>query len=269
MIGIVQGRVSPPVNGAIQAFPKDTWRDEFKIVSEIGYDAMELVFDDCENPLLDFEKAQEIKKLADTSGITISSVSVDYTMHYPLFGETMMKSIRVVQELIRRCYDIGIHRIGIAFEDNSSITATSQRNQSIYAVQECVKIAEALNIIVTIETSLLVANVKEFIRRIDSPNLKINFDLGNSCAYGEYPPDVIRSLGSLIGGIHIKDRTMLFGNTVPLGQGDVDFKACFDALHDIGYSGSLIIQGARGSDDVHTAKVYLGFVRSYLRQRWV
>ena len=262
-IGIVQGRVSPPIKGAIQAFPKDTWRDEFRIASEIGYDAMELIFDDCENPLLDFEKAQEIKKLADISGITISSVSVDYTMHYPLFGETMMKSIRVVQELIQRCHDIGISRIGIAFEDNSSITATSQRNQSIYAVQECVKIAEALNIVLTIETSLLIANVKEFIKRVDSSNLKVNFDLGNSCAYGENTIDAIRSLGSLIGGIHIKDKTMLFGSTVPLGQGDVDFRACFDALHDIGYSGPLIIQGARGCDDIHTARVYLRFVRSY------
>ena len=265
MIGIMQGRVSPPVNEAIQAFPKDTWRDEFQIVSEIGYDAMELIFDDCENPLFNSKKAQEIKELAEKAGIIISSVSIDYTMHYPLFGETMMKSIRVVQELIQRCHDIGIPRIGIAFEDNSSITTTSQRNQSIYAVQECVKIAEALNIVLTIETSLLIANVKEFIKRVDSSNLKVNFDLGNSRAYGENTPEAIRLLGSLIGGIHIKDRTMLFGSTVPLGQGDVDFKVCFDALHDIGYSGPLIIQGARGSDDIHIAKRYLSFVHSYLR----
>ena len=35
MIGIVQGRVSPSVNGVIQAFPKDTWGDEFQVVSSL------------------------------------------------------------------------------------------------------------------------------------------------------------------------------------------------------------------------------------------
>ena len=43
-IGIMQGRLSPPLNGMIQSFPKDTWRDEFNIASEVGFDAIEIIF---------------------------------------------------------------------------------------------------------------------------------------------------------------------------------------------------------------------------------
>jgi len=262
-IGIMQGRLSSPINGAIQAFPKDTWRDEFQIASDIGYDAIELIFDDWENPLFDSEKVKEIKELADQSGIIISSVCVDYTMHKPLFGYYMHDTIYVVQELIKKCKEIEIPRIGIAFEDNSSITTILQLNQAVYSMKECMKVAEDLGIIITIETSLLVENIKEFIYRVGSPNLKVNFDLGNSCAYGEDTLEVIRSLGDLIGGIHIKDRTKLFGTTVPLGEGDVDFASCFKAIQDMGYSGTLTVQGARGDDDILTAKRYLSFVRSF------
>lgn len=265
-IGIVQGRLSPLVNGKIQAFPKDTWRQEFRVASEIGFDAMELIFDGPGNPLFYTEEAQEIQALARDAGIFISSVSADYTMFNPLFGESRAESLKVVVELIRQCGKIGIPRLGISFEDNSAIVTEIQRRQAIEGVKECLSIAEDFNMIITIETSLYGINLKEFITQIDSPNLKVNFDTGNSCAYGDDVSMAIRSLGSLIGGIHIKDRTRLFGPSVALGHGDVDFKSCFDAIKEIGYSGTVIIQAARGSNDVETARQYLNFVRSYFRE---
>ena len=44
-IGIMQGRLSKPVNGKIQAFPFNNWENEFKIASEIGYACIEWVID--------------------------------------------------------------------------------------------------------------------------------------------------------------------------------------------------------------------------------
>lgn len=264
-IGIVQGRLSPSINGMIQAFPKDTWRDEFEIASEIGFDAMEVIFDGSENPLFHIDGAHEIQAIAKSANIFVSSVSADYTMFYPLFGETRIESLTVVLELIRWCGEIGIPRVGISFEDNSAIITETHLNQAIHSMRECLKVAEELGMIITIETSLYGANLKEFVGRVGSPNLKVNFDTGNSCAFGEDVPMAIRSLSNLIGGIHIKDRTRLFGPSVPLGQGDVDLQGCFTAIKEIGYSGTIIIQGARGDSDVDTARTYLELVRSYLQ----
>ena len=263
-VGIVQGRLSPPVDGMIQAFPKETWRDEFRIASEIGFDAIELIFDGPENPLFHKEGADEIRSLANTSNIFISSANMDYSMFYPLFGETRKQSLLTTIEVIQQCASIGIPRVGISFEDNSSILTEAHRDQAIESMKVCLRIAESLDMIITIETSLIGTNLIEFIDQIGSANLKVNFDTGNSCAYGEDPASVIRSLRRHIGGIHIKDRTRLFGMTVPLEQGDTDLSGCFEAIKDIEYTGVVIIQGARGENDVETAIKYQNLVRRYL-----
>lgn len=264
-IGIMQGRLTPSIDGAIQSFPRDTWKHEFQVASEIGFDAMELIFDGPENPLFNIEGAREIQTLAKRADIFLSSVSTDYSMFYPLYGESRTESLEVTKKVIRHCGKIGIPRVGISFEDNSSIYTEIQGNEAIQSMKECLEIAERLNMILTIETSLYGANLKEFIARVGSPNLKVNFDIGNSCANGGNPVEEILSLGDFIGGIHIKDRSRLFGTTVPLGQGDVDIKGCCEAIKEIGYSGTIIIQAARGKDDIAIARTYLELVRSYLQ----
>ena len=51
----MQGRLLPKYKGRYQAFPKDTWQEEFKIASDFGLDCIEFIFDyeDYEkNPLI-------------------------------------------------------------------------------------------------------------------------------------------------------------------------------------------------------------------------
>ena len=54
-IGFMQGRLSPLVNGKIQAFPWNSWEEEFKIASENNFKIMEWTLDQerlYENPLM-------------------------------------------------------------------------------------------------------------------------------------------------------------------------------------------------------------------------
>ena len=264
IIGIVQGRLSPPINGMIQAFPAATWKEEFKIASEIGFQAIEFIFDGPQNPLLDPESRKQIREIVEESGVSICSVSSDYSMHYPLFGSTREETLKLTTQLIQICKSLEIPRVGISFEDNSSIFNEEHREEAISSVTECIRVAEDSGIVLTMETSLYDFNLKEFFNRVSSPNLKVNFDLGNSCALGEDSPNVIRSIGDLIGGIHIKDRNRFFGSTVPLGEGGVDFRACFEAIKSINYTGPFVVQGARGDDDIKTAQRYLEFVRNHI-----
>ena len=34
-LGIIQGRLSKPINGHIQEFPKETWENEFKLLNNL------------------------------------------------------------------------------------------------------------------------------------------------------------------------------------------------------------------------------------------
>ena len=54
-IGFMQGRLSPLVNGRIQTFPWENWKDEFPLAQQINIHLMEWTLDQerlYENPLL-------------------------------------------------------------------------------------------------------------------------------------------------------------------------------------------------------------------------
>ena len=68
----MQGRLSPLVDGKIQAFPWHYWRDEFSIANEHGFKIMEWTLDQdrlYENPLMTEKGREEIKSLMFTNEI--------------------------------------------------------------------------------------------------------------------------------------------------------------------------------------------------------
>ena len=260
-IGIVQGRLLPPVNGAIQAFPSDNWKDEFLIASKVGFDMIELIFDGQNNPLFKTGQAKMVVDLVSEHNLEISSVSTDFSMYHPLFGDDGDESLITICKLIDICGKVGIDRVGLSFEDNSALLSKKDVKEAIINTKKCCDIASRFDMVITIETSLHPNNIIEFIDLVDYDNLKVNFDLGNSVSCGEDPALSILHLNKYIGGVHIKDRTHLFGTTVPLGEGDVNFLNCFKSISEIGFKGPLVIQGARGYDDVNTAKRYMEFVK--------
>ena len=120
-IGIVQGRLLPPVNGAIQAFPSDNWKDEFLIASKVGFDMIELIFDGQNNPLFKTGQAKMVVDLVSEHNLEISSVSTDFSMYHPLFGDDGDESLITICKLIDICGKVGIDRVGLSFEDNSAL----------------------------------------------------------------------------------------------------------------------------------------------------
>ena len=44
-IGYIQGRLSPIIDGKIQAFPKEHWREEFKIGASRSFQLIEWTLD--------------------------------------------------------------------------------------------------------------------------------------------------------------------------------------------------------------------------------
>ena len=62
----MQGRLSPIVDGKIQAFPKDYWQSEFPIAEKLGIAAMEWTLDQEElykNPIMNAPGQREIQSL--------------------------------------------------------------------------------------------------------------------------------------------------------------------------------------------------------------
>lgn len=264
-IGIVQGRLVPPVQGKIQTFPERNWEREFTLVRKAGFDGIEWLFDGEENPLLSADGRLRIRELIGAYGVEIPSVSADYLMFFPIFGATKAKSVAVLKRLIEACGEAGIRRINIPLEDQSELKKTDDVSDAVDGLRQCLPLAKRCGVVLAAESSLAPANLFAFAKLVNRSNFGINYDLGNSAALGYDTDGALRLLKPFLAGIHVKDRKRLYGPTVPLGSGDADFRSHFAALKEIRYEGWLVIQGARGADDVETAKTYLHFIHTLLR----
>jgi L-ribulose-5-phosphate 3-epimerase len=88
-----------------------------------------------------------------------------------------------------------------------------------------------------------------YIDEFRSPWVKAWFDVGNVVLYG-YPQDWIRTLGSRIVKVHLKDfkRGKDSYAWVNLGEGDIDWPAVREAFTAIHYTGSATVELPAGDE---------------------
>lgn len=94
------------------------------------------------------------------------------------------------------------------------------------------------------------------LKKLNRPNLGVNFDPANMILYDKGNPiDALRHLGPWIRQVHIKDarRTKtpgLWGEEVVAGSGEVDWRAFFATLEELGFAGDFAIEREAGSQRV-------------------
>lgn len=95
------------------------------------------------------------------------------------------------------------------------------------------------------EPGLLVENAEEvceIIRRVGSPWLGVNFDIGHSFLNREPPEETVRLLQGRIWNAHVEDIKGLKHYHLVPGDGDLPFEHYFQALMGIGYDGFLTVE---------------------------
>ena len=92
--------------------------------------------------------------------------------------------------------------------------------------------------------------LNQFIRKLPNDVFGINYDIGNSASLGFSHKQEIDLYGDIIFNVHVKDRP-LHGSTVPLGEGNANFKEVFQSLFLADYKGDFILQTARAKQNNH------------------
>ncbi len=268
-IGIMNGRLSPPIGNHIQSFPLDTWRDEFQRARNCGFDAIEWVFDLNPNPILQNDGLEEMRSLSKKHDIQVTAVCADYFMQKMLFNvgkSDLEQNLAVLQTLIQQCSKLETKILEIPFVDSSSLKTQSNKDQMIANLQQMVDFANSQNVRITLETDLPPLEFKNLLEKF-GPDIGANYDTGNSAALGYNAKEELQTLAPWLANIHIKDR-LYGGNTVPFGTGNTDFDLVLSTLAKINYDGQLIIQGAREDQKMiepqDTCKKYLEFIQNYL-----
>jgi hexulose-6-phosphate isomerase len=267
-IGIMQGRLSPRIDGKIQAYPASTWQKEFEIAQEIGYAAIEWIVEKPveTNALMTDSGQTEIKKVISSTGVRIDYVCADIFMQQPLVRmteEIKSQNKDYLLEILKNAKEVGALGVEIPFVDNSSIKNENEKHEFIDAMQDAFKLAKDLDIKISLETDLSPIDFKELLEQIGFDFVQANYDIGNSASLGFDPKEELEAYGQRILNVHVKDR-ILGGTTVPLGTGNADINLVIQKLQEFGYSGGLTMQAARGENDVETAKEQLKYVRSLL-----
>ena len=262
--GIMQGRLLPKYKGRYQAHPVGYWKDEFPIASQLGLDSIEFILDynDMEkNPLLTSEGIEDIQKIENSSGVKVRSICADYFMEAPIHSNNTAivdKSLNVLDRLIKNASLLNIKNIVIPCVDQSSLKNKENKNNFINNIKKMVGAAERADINISLETDLAPIPFANLLDSINSKNVTVNYDTGNSAALGYDPEEEFISYGHRITDLHIKDRLLGTG-PVQLGVGDVNFSKIFDLLSKYKYKGIIIFQAYRDEEGVEIFKKQLSW----------
>ena len=259
----MQGRLSPRIDGKIQAYPAKTWQKEFEIAKEIGYSAIEWIVEKPLeiNALMSTSGIKEINQTISKTGVRIDFVCADIFMQQPLVR--MSQEIREenkehLKNILLNAKEVGAIGVEIPFVDASSIKSDTDKNELILCMQEAFELAKEIGIKISLETDLNPTSFKELLDKINLNHVQANYDIGNSASLGFDPVEEIDAIGNRILNVHIKDRK-LGSTTVPLGTGDADIKLSLSKLSKMNYLGGITMQAARGSDDIEVAKSQLKY----------
>jgi len=271
LIGIMQGRLSPPSCGRIQCFPAGTWQAEFARAAEAGLQAIEWIYDveDADtNPIGSAPGIEEMRQLSKKYGVAVQSLCADYFMPFPFVrasGPEWEERLRKMEWLLAQCRLAGIQHVVLPFVDNSRIDSAQDRSDVLRLFQRLKGTLQRLDIQIHLETSLGPEDFRSLIEEIGDTRVRINYDSGNSASLGFSAETEWNAYGKLIGSVHIKDR-LKGGGTVPLGSGNADFNALALSLKRFDYQGRFILQVAREKtgDEVNWARQNRSFLEKLL-----
>ena len=243
----------------ISMLPKQlSYADRFKLVREVGFDAVE------GQTVSDEHVAQEIKQAADDAKVRIHSVMSMAHWEYPLSSSdpaVVEKSLDGMRTSLRNAKLWGAEAVLLVpAVVNSQTTYREAWTRSQKQIRKLIPLAEELKVIIAVEEvwNKFLLSPLEFPRYVDefqSPWVKAYFDVGNVVLYG-YPQDWIRNLGKRIAKVHLKDFKRLEDGYrwVNLGEGDIDWPAIRKAFADIGYTGYATTE-LEGGDEAYLRDV--------------
>jgi L-ribulose-5-phosphate 3-epimerase len=255
-IGFMQGRLSAMVDGKIQAFPWNEWREEFPRAHALGLTRIEWTVDQDrlrENPLNTAAGQKDILELSYRHALRAVSLTGDCFMQAPVWkteGETQKSLMADLDLVLASCSTLGIEFVVIPLVDNGRIESDAQTEILLRVLLDRAASLSKQGVKIVFESDLPPAPLAQFIDKFPREVFGINYDSGNSAALGYDSAEEISAYAPRILNVHIKDR-LLGGTTVPLGTGAADLAKTIRLIEQSGYCGQYILQTARAADSDH------------------
>ena len=247
------------------AYLRFTLEETVRRIAGLGYRGIELLADvphAWPAGLLP-ERVEEIRTLIDGAGLTISNINAfmmnavadprqpywhpgwtDPDPHYrAIRREHTKRSLRLAAEL-------GAPHI--TTEPGGQLAPGQSRAEASQIFYEelmsCLDVAEEVGVglLIEPEPELLIerfGEYLEFVDRLDSPRVGLNFDVGHAYCVGEDPQDWVATMAEHTVHYHLEDiaPTRVHQHMVP-GHGAIDFAATLREIQKTGYDGWLTVE---------------------------
>ena len=272
-------------SGAFQAYPL---REVVPRLAALGYQGVELnaqtgvwtgfTLKPHVTPRLGAKRRAEIRQLARDHGLEISSISAKISL-VDADRRTRQRHVDWVKGCIDLAPDVGTSVVhAMAGDLPMGVARERAWGWLLESLSTCIRYAEERGVTFALEavvTSLVasMADLDRLLADLAEDKLYVNFDPSHLVVSGEDPAEWVRTLGSRIVHVHIKDARMIpAGFEFPplpkgtfrfatefeylrLGKGVIRFGEMVSALRDIGYEGFLSME-------------YEGWAFGYLEDPW-
>jgi L-ribulose-5-phosphate 3-epimerase len=220
------------------------YAERFAIAREAGFEAIEMM------TITAKEEAAEIRDAAQKANLRIHSVMNEAHWRFPLSSadpDVVSRSVQGMETSLRNAALWGADAVLLVpavVDAKTSYRDAWTRSQRVIR-ERLLPVARDLKIVIAVEEvwNKFLLSPLEFARYVDdfeSPWVRAYFDVGNVVFYG-FPQDWIRTLGSRIVKVHLKDFSVDRRNgrfTWPnIGEGEIDWPDVRRALAETGYTG--------------------------------
>ncbi len=218
--------------------------EAFELAARIGLDGVQVDFGrpkDGEMMLPLFGEAQQERILAaaENHRVVISSLAMGALNNIPYKSDAateqwVLDSVKVMTRLKQKVTLLAFFAKGDLVGDEAGVTEVIRR------LKKLAPRAEAAGVAYGIESWLKAAELERILNAVNSPAIRVYYDVGNMHKVGEDYGAAIRRLGrERICEIHLKDYDGLYG------KGSINFPAVRTALDASGYRGWLGIEGVK------------------------
>ncbi len=188
---------------------------------------------------------QQYKAQMAKTGLAVSSLMLGVLNSNPLASDP--RAPAWLEQAIDAAKDLGAGVILVAFFGKGDLLAKDGKLKSadvdvvVQRLKAAAPRARDASVILAIENTLPAHLNTGILDRIDSPWVRVYYDVGNSTNKGYEVPAEIRRLKHRIACVHFKDRDRY------LGEGQIQFEPIAAALKEIGYQGWIVMETARPS----------------------
>jgi len=228
----------------VSMLPKSlSWKDRFALAKEVGFDGVEM------QTMTERGEADAVARASTDTGLAIHSVMNMAHWEHPISSPDPEVVRRSVEGMKTSLTNAALWKAGVVLLVPAVVNATTSyadawtRSRRVIRDQ-LLPVAAGFKVTIAVEEvwNKFLLSPLEFVRYVDefkSQYLKVYFDVGNVVLYG-YPQDWIRTLGSRIVRLHLKDfkidRAAGRFDWKNIGEGDTDWQEVRRALTEIGFN---------------------------------